>query len=197
MIKRALYDSTFGAPYCSTAGYACGTGLNLVMYRGGGGERNQPNTLDGCADENLGDYPTYGANDGILVTAGEQDGTGSQEFLRAGERATITATVYRGSASTQGHYLASFFYATDSNNPTWVHIDTVNALDTVGTQDLKVTFLIPEAADDQIAVRVQSMWYYYGYNDDTDPCAQVLSSGAIPDRDDLVFTILPVGEKKR
>ena len=99
------------------------------------------------------------------------------EELRAGELATIVATVY-----VFGNNTADFFYAADASNPIWVYIGSANPTVSDQLADIEMTYTIPSGSDVQ-AVRVQ----FQTIGDSTDPCV----SGFYNDRDDIVFKVLP------
>ena len=100
------------------------------------------------------------------------------EELRAGELATIVATVY-----VFGNNTADFFYAADASNPIWVYIGSANPTVSDQLADIEMTYTIPSGSDVQ-AVRVQ---FTYDEGDSTDPCV----GGDYNDRDDVVFKVLP------
>ena len=101
--------------------------------------------------------------------------------LRAGENATIVATVYAFSVSRD---TADFFYAVDASNPTWVHIGSAKPTESTRLTDIEMTYTIPTGSDIQ-AVRVQYTWNET--DSTTDPCANDNNYG---DRDDVVFKVL-------
>ena len=105
---------------------------------------------------------------------------GCGQELRAGELATIVATVY---AYDEDDDTADFFYAVNASNPVWVYIGS--AIPTVSDQftDIEMTYTIPTGFDIQ-AVRVQ---YTYDEGATTDPCANYDDYN---DRDDIVFKVL-------
>ena len=106
---------------------------------------------------------------------------GCQE-LRAGELATIVATVYVYDGS-EGGDVADFFYATDASNPVWVYIGSKNPTVSEGLDDIEMTYTIPGSGSDIQAVRVQ---FAYG-GPVTIPC----HLGSYSERDDVVFKVLP------
>eukprot|EP00956_Cyclotella_meneghiniana_P011821 scaffold16627_cov93-Cyclotella_meneghiniana.AAC.3 len=162
--QEALFDSSFGAPRCVTTSTSCNTG-SLVIGRGtmSPGESNHPNTGSFHSDE---------SNDRIVV---KSSGAGA---LRAGNLATIEATVYAYSASAD---TADFFYAADATNPVWFYIGSAQPSGT-GLQNISVTYTLPMGAENQ-AVRVQ---FRYGSSPSTNPCL----TEDWNDRDDLVFNVL-------
>ena len=103
---------------------------------------------------------------------------GCQE-LRAGELATIVATVY--SYDPDGD-TADFFYAANASNPVWVYIGSAYP-PVPDLTDIEMTYTIPTGSDVQ-AVRVQ---FTYIEGPSTDPCI----SGYFNERDDIVFKVLP------
>jgi hypothetical protein len=60
----------------------------------GGNELNAPNTIDNCQDGNSGNYHSDESIDKIVVRSGDVSGNGAGESMRAGQKATIIATVY-------------------------------------------------------------------------------------------------------
>ena len=101
--------------------------------------------------------------------------------LRAGELATIVATVY---SYDEDEDTADFFYAVDASNPVWVYIGSANPTVSDQFTDIEMTYTIPTGSDIQ-AVRVQYTWNET--DSTTDPCANDNNYG---DRDDVVFKVL-------
>ena len=132
-------------------------------------------SLDGCADGNYGDYYDDESLESIKVISARC------EELRAGELATIVATVY-----VFGNNTADFFYAADASNPIWVYIGSANPTVSDQLADIEMTYTIPSGSDVQ-AVRVQ---FQYDEGDSTDPCV-IGNSTNYNDRDDVVFKVLP------
>eukprot|EP00956_Cyclotella_meneghiniana_P026890 scaffold59234_cov56-Cyclotella_meneghiniana.AAC.1 len=187
--QEALFDSDFGAPRCKTIATSCDTG-SLVIGRGtmSSGESNYPNTIDGCADGNSGSFHSDESNDRIVV---KSSGGGA---LRAGNLATIEATVYAYSASDD---TADFFYAADATNPVWFYIGSARPSGT-GLQNISVTYTLPMGAENQ-AVRVQFRYASSGDDDDDDddgsndanmPSTNPCDGGYYNERDDLVFKVV-------
>ena len=102
------------------------------------------------------------------------------QALRAGELATIVATVYVYDVDDD---TADFFYAADASNPVWVYIGSANPTVEKQLTDIEMTYTIPSGSDVQ-AVRVQ---FTYDEGFSTDPCVD----GEYNDRDDVVFKVLP------
>ena len=131
-------------------------------------------SLDGCLDGDDGFYYTDESIEQIVVKS-----NGCQK-LRAGELATIVATVYAYEPDTD---TADFFYATNASNPVWVYIGSAKPTVSDGLTDIEMTYTIPTGSDVQ-AVRVQ---FTYIEGPSTDPCI----SGYFNERDDIVFKVLP------
>lgn len=178
--QQASYDFGLTVPRCSAYGTECNS-LNLLNGRGtlmGGNEENAPNTLDLCADGNLGNYHIDESIEKIVVRSGEVDGTGSGVDMVEGGRATITATVSPWDSGSSDY--ASFFYASDAFNPIWTLIGTKQPVGG-GVQEIKVTYTLPTGRDQ--AVRV-TFWY-----NDYQWMNGACSSGSYDDNDDLVFRV--------
>ena len=133
-------------------------------------------SLDGCVDGNDGDYYEDESIERIVVKS-----SGCQE-LRAGELATIVATVYVHDEDNT----ADFFYAANASNPVWVYIGSENATVSDELTDIEMTYNIPSGSDIQ-AVRVQ---FTYDSGPSTDPCT-IHDDHRYNDRDDVVFKVLP------
>lgn len=68
--------------------------------------------------------------------------------MKAGERATIIATVYAWSTGSSDS--ADFYYSTD-DSPTWTYISTKKPT-TGGINDLSVDYQLPEASIHRVRV---------------------------------------------
>eukprot|EP00956_Cyclotella_meneghiniana_P024495 scaffold49246_cov37-Cyclotella_meneghiniana.AAC.3 len=179
-VTTAVFDDSYGAPRCESASQACDTGY-LVVGMGyvsidpyNNTEPNVPNTIDGCEDGSGGSHLVDESIEGIIVKS-----VGCGE-LRAGELATIVATVFVYNTNNK----ADFYYSLDVSNPDWVYIGTVNATNEDELEDLEMTYTIPVGSDIQ-AVRVQ-------FQTDGNPLPdQPCRSGSYDERDDIVFKVLP------
>ena len=174
-VQTASYDATFGAPFCDTVGSECSSGT-LLNGRGtmnGGSELNEPNTIDGCMDGNLGTYDTDESLEGIVVRSGAINGTGAGQSLEVGNVATIVANVHAfGDGS--GDW-ADFYYASDYN-PEWTYIGTLQPSQP-GFQDLMMEYTLPFG-------QIQGVRVNYRFGGDVGSC----STGDYDDRDDIFFT---------
>ena len=148
----ATYDSTYKAPRCAVFGSECSSG-DLLDGRGtisGGNEENAPNTINNiCSDGNSGTYHVDESIDKIVVRSGFVDGTGEGSIMRAGDQATITATVWAW-GSTGSSDSADFYYATD-DNVDWTYIGTKKP--TQGDQNvLSIDYELPQAKIHRVRV---------------------------------------------
>lgn len=169
----ATYDNTLGVPLCSKIGNECDS-VDLVKGRGtitNGNEANEPNTLDSCSDGDSGTANSDESLDRIVVRSGEIDGTGAENDLTEGGRATITATVYAWSSGSSDR--ADFYYANDLNNPDWVLIDTVVPT-AGGVQELQASYTIPPGG-------IQAVRVNFRYTGTVGAC----TTGDYDERDDL------------
>ena len=146
----AAYDSTYKAPRCAVFGSECSSG-NLLDGRGtlsGGNEENAPNTINNsCSDGNAGTYHDDESIDKIVVRSGFVDGTGEGSIMKAGDRATIMATVWAWSASSDS---ADFYYATD-DSVEWSYIGTKKP-NQAGQSVLSVDYQLPQAEIHRVRV---------------------------------------------
>ena len=101
--------------------------------------------------------------------------------LKAGELATIVATVYSFSSESN---TANFFYAANASNPTWVYIGSAKPTVSNELTEIERTYTIPLGSDIQ-AVRVQ---YTYNDGETINPCVNTVN-GNWNERDDIVFKI--------
>ena len=134
-------------------------------------------SLDSCVDGDRGVYYEEESIERIVVKS-----DGCQE-LRAGELATIVATVY---VYLMDDDTADFFYAVNASNPVWVYIGSANPTVEKQLTDIEMTYTIPSGSDVQ-AVRVQ---FTYDEGPSTDPCEDGGDKEYF-DRDDVVFKVLP------
>lgn len=145
-----------------------------------GVEPNQPNTNKKgieCADGNEGNYHVDESIDAIIVTAGEIDGSGADEYIVEGGRATVSAKVWcwdNGSSDT-----ADIYHTSDISNPasTWVLLASI-VCPGGGEQTLQVAFDVPLGINQMVRVN-------FRYGGEASTC----SEGGYNDRDDLGFTV--------
>ncbi|KAL7526584.1 hypothetical protein ACHAXR_001553, partial [Thalassiosira sp. AJA248-18] len=172
----ATYDSTRGAPQCSTNGVLCDSS-NLLKGRGKdlgpGTESNAPNTIDGCVDGESGTYQDDESVEAIKVTAIG----GSQ--LQVGGTAEIEATVW--AYGDGGSDTADFYYASDATNPEWIHISSV-VPDGGGEKKVTIQYTLPEG-------NLQAVRVNFRYEGSESPC----SGDKYDDADDLVFAVADTG----
>ncbi|HET9316717.1 MAG TPA: PepSY domain-containing protein [Vicinamibacteria bacterium] len=165
----ASFDPVLQAPSCgATVGRSCDSRTFLAGRALLGPEPNQPNTIaDSCADGTEGE----GSNDRIRVSS--SDGLP----LTAGRTALVTAWVTARTGFEQD--AADFFVASDANQPTWVHMGTVQPAGP-GPQSLSLEFRLPAGALQAVRVQFRS-------GGTSLPCAP----GPFDDRDDLAFAVAP------
>lgn len=148
--QQASYDSSYKAPRCKVYGSECSSG-NLLNGRGamtGGNELNAPNTIDNCQDGNSGNYHSDESIDKIVVRSGDVSGNGAGESMRAGQKATIIATVFAWGTGTSD--TADFYYSTNSS-PTWTLIGTKKPSGG-GVTEIKIDYQLPEASIHRVRV---------------------------------------------
>ncbi|MCP5029907.1 MAG: exo-alpha-sialidase, partial [Actinomycetia bacterium] len=133
--QDAVYNSTYQAPACLTAGNGCDSTTLLDGRSTVGPEINQPNTLDGCPDGTGGSYHHDESNDRIVVTTLD----GSQ--LAAGATVQVDATVWAWADGTNDHL--DLYYAADADNPSWTWITTID-LFYGGLQTLSAQYTLPD-----------------------------------------------------
>lgn len=126
---RATFEPALQVPACVTLGAGCDT-MNLVKGWGRG-ERNAPNTLDGCADA-MGTAPAYPQFiDRIQVSRI------NGEHLAEGRRARIDVHI------SQYTYIdVDLFYATDATQPVWTYLTTLDA-NAAGNRILSTEYVLP------------------------------------------------------
>ena len=176
--QAAVYDGSFGAPFCASYGSECSS-MDALNGRGlmeGGAEANRPNTIDGCVDGSYGLYYEDESIEGVVVKAGDTDGSGSGVDLEAGKPATIVATVYAYSDGSEDYL--DFYYASNANYPQWVLIGTVQPSQG-GFQELMMDYTLPDG--DVQAVRVN-----FRHMGSESNCTE----GGLNERDDLIFTVV-------
>ncbi|ATB37612.1 hypothetical protein CYFUS_003037 [Cystobacter fuscus] len=174
-LNTAVFDATYKAPRCATAGPDCDSGALLDGRAGLGPELNTPNTLNaGCADGTSGSYHGDESIDRLEVST--TDGT----TLAAGKTVKIEATVYAYSTSADK---LDLYYTGDAASPSWTFIGTYSPSST-GTTTLSATYTLP--AGGVQAIRAN---FRYNGSNDTNSTASICSSGAYDDHDDLVFTV--------
>ena len=147
----ATYDNSYKAPRCVVYGSECSSG-NLLDGRGtisGGSEANAPNTINNsCQDGNSGTYHDDESIDKIVVRSGYVDGTGEGSVMKAGQRATILATVWAwGTGSSDS---ADFYYSTDDDS-SWTYIGTKKPTQG-GENVLSIDYELPEAQIHRVRV---------------------------------------------
>jgi hypothetical protein len=171
--QTAVYDSTLRAPKCATVGSSCDSGTTLLQGRdtlSGGGESNQPNTINGsCSDGTSGTFHSDESNDRIVVTS---TGGGA---LTHGTTVTVTATVWAYSSFTSDHL--DLYYAANANSPTWVLIGTFTPSGS-GARSISATYTLPTGS----LQAVRANFRYLG-------SASSCSTGAYDDHDDLIFAV--------
>jgi hypothetical protein len=167
----ATYDSSLGAPRCSSISSFCDTG-SLVNGRGslnGGVESNSAsNTLGTCNDGSSGSYHSDESIDKIKVSV---VGGGN---LQEGAVVEIDATVYAWSATAD---TADIYYATNANSPTWTLVGSYKPGGT-GLQSIKAQVTLGTGA-------LQAVRVNFRYNGGTSTC----SGGSYDDTDDIVFGV--------
>ena len=111
----AVYNSTYGAPYCSSSASSCNAPSSLLEYAGGynEGEPNQPNTIDSCAD--------YGSN-----TASGNPYI-SSITVSSSDAETIVAGGDIDVDYTSDLLQAAVAYTSNVTNPSWTIISTTTA----------------------------------------------------------------------
>jgi leucyl aminopeptidase len=114
----------------------------------GGNELNAPNTIDNCQDGNSGNYHSDESIDKIVVRSGDVSGNGAGESMRAGQKATIIATVFAWGTGTSD--TADFYYSTNSS-PTWTLIGTKKPSGG-GVTEIKIDYQLPEASIHRVRV---------------------------------------------
>jgi hypothetical protein len=177
--QNAVFDSSFGAPRCTSPGNSCSS-ENLLNGRrmiSNGPEPNEPNTLDGCLDGQYGVYQSDETIEKVVVRSGDID-TPSGEDMKEGDTVTIIASVWAWNTGASDR--ADFYYTGDASNPEWQYIGTVTP-PSGGANDLMMSYTLPQGSAQ--AVRVQFRYGVDGGNIDT--CIP----GEFNDRDDLVFTV--------
>ncbi len=177
--RSSKYDPALGAPRCFAPGAMCETG-SLVNGRaaiGGGPEPNQPNTLGGsCADGGSGSYHVDESLDWLAIRS--NDGTA----LMPGKAVTLEARVWV-SDSTQDRL--DLYFTDNVASPTWTLIGTVTPAGN-GLRTLTQGYTLPgNPANFQVAIRGN-----FRRGGTPGPC----TGGAQDDRDDLVFSLVPVAQ---
>lgn len=170
---NAVYDAVLKAPKCGSAGSVCDSGalLNGRDNMSGGGEPNQPNTINNsCADGTSGNYHFDEALDEIKVST--LDGSN----FAPGKAVRIDVKFWAWSTSSD--YL-DLFYAADASSPNWIHLLTVQPTAT-GSQVLTTTYQLP-TGDSLQAVRA-----VFRLGGSVSPCG---SNSGYDDHDDLIFAI--------
>ena len=167
---RAFYDTSLGAPKCSSVTTSCDSGALLNSRSGIGGvsEPNGSNTLDSCTDGASGNYHSDESVDSIKISA---VGGGN---IQPGATVRVDAKVW--AYSTTADFI-DFFYANDATNPQWQLINTVNP-STTGANDVSTQYTLGNG--DLQAVRVVMR-----YNGAASGCP----GGSYDDVDDLAFVV--------
>jgi hypothetical protein len=165
----ALYDSSLGAPKCSSVTTSCFSG-SLLNSRGGIGgisEPNGSNTLDACTDGSTGNYHVDESVDSIKVSA-----VGGN--IQPGAAVKIDAKVWAYSTTAD---FVDFFYANDATNPQWQLISTLNP-SAAGANDVSAQYTLGNGSLQAVRVVIR-------YNGAASPCP----GGAYDDVDDLAFVV--------
>lgn len=132
-----------------------------------------------CIDGNSGNYHSDESIDQITVIAGEVDGTGSDEFITVGGRATVAVKVWCWGSGASDHL--DLYLTSNIDNPVWVPLTTITC-DGSGARILKHAFDVPDGA-------VQSIRANFRYNGNPSSC----SIGSYDDHDDLIFAVKQSG----
>jgi cell division septation protein DedD len=142
----------------------------------------RPETIDGCQDGSSA-YAGYSVRD-IKVLGGNSAGAN----MREGDTVTITANVVTDTkaSDTDTDYL-DFYYSSDTSvDPIWQHISTQLPKIMAGSQQLSVTYTLPNGGSNYQAVRVQLR---YGGTSNNACDMSGTEGGRWNDRDDLVFKV--------
>lgn len=170
---NAVYDAVLKAPKCGLAGSVCDSGA-LLMGRdnmSGGGEPNQPNTINNsCTDGTSGNYHSDESLDEIKVST--LDGSN----FAPGKAVRIDVTFWAWSTSSD--YL-DLFYAADASSSNWIHLLTVQPT-ALGSQVLTTTYQLPTGGS------LQAVRAVFRLSGSVSPCG---SNSGYDDHDDLIFAI--------
>lgn len=178
----AVYDSTLGAPKCSTSLTLCDSGAALLKGKDtltGGNEPNQPNTVDTCTDGTTTDAG-YGVDESIeSIKVATSDAT----TLAEGKSVLVTVKAYV--YSTVDDRL-DIYYTGSASTPSWQYVTTLTPVGT-GLQTLTATYTLPTGATQ--ALRVDERWQgsvsscSISNYDDVDDLAFAVSTGTPPPTD--------------
>lgn len=172
----AVYNSTFGAPYCGDSGTSpCVAGSSLLMSVDSVSatpEPNQPNTIDNCADGTSGTYPSDESVENITIT----DLSNSNFLVEDSVQVNFTLHCY----DTDDRY--AVYYTNNVSSPSWQRITSGNpTCSGSGFGGYSETFNL-NASEGYHAVRAIIEWSA----DITSACP----SGEYSDKDDVVFNVL-------
>jgi len=177
----ATYDDELGAPKCLNVGSSCSSGELLLKGKqspnfGNNKELNSShNTIGTCTDGRGGSFHNDESIDEITVSA-----VGGNGLPEEGRVAKIQAKVWAWSSGVADR--ADFYYASNANDPEWIHKGTLTP--GRGLQTLSVEYTIP--AGSMQAVRVN-----FRYSGSTSPC----TGGYWDDVDDLIFPVAAASAK--
>lgn len=175
--QLAIYNSSYGAPFCDLSASSCSSGTLLVGRGSVGPEPNAPNSIDGCEDGNKGVHHKDESVDKIIVRSGRLEGP-SVGTIREEEYVTIIATVWAYSANDT----AEFWITSNPINPSWDYIGSLNVTVEDTTEEIKMEVRLSKGPTQ--AVRVV---FHYLSNANLTACP----GGSWDDVDDLgeLFTI--------
>ncbi|HPR63624.1 MAG TPA: pre-peptidase C-terminal domain-containing protein [Thermoanaerobaculia bacterium] len=165
----ASFNSSLGAPACTTAGASCNAPATLLQCAGNDEPGDQNNTLGTCTDGTSGSCHSDESVESIKVA------TTGGGCLTTGQEVRVDFSVY---CYSNADYV-KLYYATSASSPTWTLLAGTQC-DGAGAKDYYYNFNLSGTAGSTQALRVQIV-----YN--ADPGTNACYSGNYNDRDDLVF----------
>lgn len=166
----ATYDTSLGAPRCSTTMPSCDSGTLLSGRASLGPEPNQPNTVDTCTDGSTGAYHSDESLDRLKVST--LDGTN----LAVGKTVRIDATVWAFASYTSDRL--DLYFAPDASSPVWRLIGTYQPT-AGGAQTLSTNYTLPSGGPRAVIRGI----FRFGTGS-----AAVCPGGVYTDVDDVVFS---------
>lgn len=185
----AEYSLNYTAPYCDTGESPCVANSTLLSSKDniiGGGELNQPNTIDGCADGTAGTYANTETIENITVI------DYNRSYFLTGDSVGVSAWAYCDSV-TPGADHFGLVYTNDSSavSPQWRLKQFITSCPGSGLNKIVFNNVTLDNVSGDHAFRV-----YVQYNsfvpDSTETCSDSSGGGAstYDDNDDLVFKVV-------
>jgi len=166
----AVYNSTYGAPYCADETNQCVAPSSLLLSLGGAiptDEPNEPNTIDACIDSTNGFYGLDNNVEAITVEAVSGN-------ITAGSQVTITGDLYDDG----DYYLIAYTNSTSSINWNTIYGGTTPS-------DPVIKNITLDNVTGYHAIRIRTDVESLSTSTNENSCTQ----SAYNDRDDIVFYV--------